>query len=32
MQAVAAHLTDAQIIDVAAFVGSKRPWRHADVP
>jgi cytochrome c553 len=32
MQAVAARLTDAQIIDVAAFVGSRRPWRRSDVP
>jgi cytochrome c553 len=32
MQAVAGRLTDAQIIDVAAFVASRRPWRRADVP
>jgi cytochrome c553 len=32
MQAVAARLTDAQIIDAAAFVGSRRPWRRSDVP
>ena len=28
MQAVAAKLTDAQIIDVAAYAGSHRPWTH----
>ena len=32
MQTVAARLTDTQIIDIAAFVGRSRPWRHADVP
>ena len=32
MQSVAAHLTDAQIIDVAAFAASRRPWRLADMP
>ena len=32
MQSVAGRLTDAQIIDVAAFVGSRHPWRRADVP
>ncbi len=26
MQAVAGHLTDAQIIDAAAYVASRRPW------
>jgi cytochrome c553 len=31
MQAVAARLTDAQIIDVAAFVGSRRPWTRAEL-
>ncbi len=30
MQAVAAHLTDAQIIDAAAFAGSRRPWTRAE--
>jgi cytochrome c553 len=32
MQAVAANLTDAQIIDVAAFVGSHRSWTRAEAP
>ena len=32
MQAVAAGLSDAQIIDVATYVGSRRPWTQADVP
>jgi cytochrome c553 len=31
MQAVAALLTDAQIIDAAAFVGSRRPWTRAEM-
>jgi cytochrome c553 len=31
MQAVAARLTDAQIIDAAAFVGSRAPWRRAEM-
>ncbi len=31
MQAVAARLTDAQIIDVAAFVGSRAPWKRAEM-
>lgn len=32
MQAVAARLTDTQIIDAAAFVGSRRPWTRSDRP
>lgn len=32
MQAVAARLTDTQIIDVAAYVVSRRSWRRADMP
>jgi cytochrome c553 len=31
MQAVAEGLTDAQIIDVAAYVGSHRPWTRAEL-
>jgi cytochrome c553 len=31
MQAVAGKLTDAQIIDAAAFVGSRPPWTRAEV-
>jgi cytochrome c553 len=31
MQAVAASLTDSQIIDIAAYVGSRRPWTRAEV-
>ena len=31
MQAVAAPLTDTQIIDVAAFVASRRPWTRAEM-
>ncbi len=31
MQAVAGQLTDAQIIDAAAFVGSRRPWTRAEM-
>jgi len=31
MQAVAGPLTDAQIIDAAAFVGSRRPWTRAEM-
>ncbi len=31
MQAVAARLTDAQIIDAAAFVGSRAPWKRAEM-
>ncbi len=31
MQAVAAKLTDGQIVDLAAFVGSHRPWTQAQM-
>ena len=31
MQGVAARLTDAQIIDAAAYVGSRRPWSRAEL-
>jgi hypothetical protein len=31
MQAVAGQLTDAQIIDAAAFVGSRDPWTRAEM-
>ena len=31
MQAVAGQLTDAQIIDAAAYVGSRRPWTRAEM-
>jgi cytochrome c553 len=31
MQQVAEHLTDAQLIDVAAFAGSSRSWRRAEM-
>jgi cytochrome c553 len=31
MQAVAAGLTDAQIIDAAAYAGSRRPWTRAEI-
>jgi len=31
MQAVAAGLTDAQIIDAAAYVGSHKPWTRAEL-
>jgi cytochrome c553 len=31
MQEVAGPLTDAQIIDLAAFVGSRRPWTRAEM-
>ena len=31
MQAVAGHLTDTQIIDVSAYVGSRGPWTRAEM-
>jgi cytochrome c553 len=31
MQAVAGQLTDAEMIDVAAFVGSRRSWTRAEM-
>jgi hypothetical protein len=31
MQAVAGQLTDAQIIDAAAYVGSRSPWTRAEM-
>ena len=31
MQAVAAKLTDAQIVDLAAYLGAHRPWTHAQM-
>jgi cytochrome c553 len=32
MQAVAAHLSDSQIIDAAAYIASRRPWTRAEMP
>ena len=31
MQAVAAHLTDAKIIDASAYIGSRGPWTRAEM-
>jgi cytochrome c553 len=31
MQAVAGQLTDAQIIDASAYVGSRGPWTRAEM-